>query len=381
MNPLETLGLAELRRRTSAKWTTYDADVLPLFVAEMDVMLADPVREALERALREGDTGYPGSTSYAEALSSFAEDRYGWQGLDPARTALVADVMTGAMEAVRLVSEAGDAVVVNPPVYPPFFGFLEAAGREILEVPLRHGRLDLDGLGQTFADRRPAVFFLCSPHNPTGTVHSADELAAVARLAAEHHVRVVVDEIHAPLVLSGAQFTPYLSVPGTASAFSVMSASKAWNLAGLKAAVLVAGEEAAGDLDRLPWVVSHGPTHLGVIAHTAALREGRDWLDSLREGLEQNRRLLGELLSQHLPAVSCTPPQATYLAWLDCTALGLSSDPSAHFLEHARVAVNEGPTFGTGGAGHVRLNYATSQAVLTEAVQRMAASVTEPGGR
>ncbi len=381
MNPLETLSLAELRRRTSAKWTTYDADVLPLFVAEMDVMLADPVREALERALREGDTGYPGSTTYAEALSSFAEDRYGWRGLDPARTALVADVMTGAMEAVKLVSQAGDAVVVNPPVYPPFFGFLEATGREILEVPLRHGRLDLDGLGQTFADRRPAAFFLCSPHNPTGTVHSADELAAVARLAAEHHVRVVVDEIHAPLVLSGAQFTPYLSVPGTASAFSVMSASKAWNLAGLKAAVLVAGEEAADDLGRLPWVVSHGPTHLGVIAHTAALSQGRDWLDSLREGLEQNRRLLGELLSQHLPAVSCTPPQATYLAWLDCTALGLRSDPSAHFLEHARVAVNEGPTFGTGGAGHVRLNYATSQAILTEAVERMGASVTEPAGR
>jgi cystathionine beta-lyase len=193
VNPLEQLSLADLRRRTSAKWTTYDADVLPLWVAEMDVALADPIREALERAVREGDTGYPGRNEYAEALGAFAADRYGWSGLDPARTSLVADVMTGAMEAVKLVSGAGDAVVVNPPVYPPFFGFLEATGRKILEVPLRHGRLDLDGLAETFADRRPAVFFLCSPHNPTGTVHTAEELAAVARLAEEHQVRVVVD--------------------------------------------------------------------------------------------------------------------------------------------------------------------------------------------
>jgi cystathionine beta-lyase len=376
VNPLEQLSLADLRRRTSAKWTTYDADVLPLWVAEMDVALADPIREALERAVREGDTGYPGRNEYAEALGAFAADRYGWSGLDPARTSLVADVMTGAMEAVKLVSEAGDAVVVNPPVYPPFFGFLEATGRKILEVPLRHGRLDLDGLAETFADRRPAVFFLCSPHNPTGTVHTAEELAAVARLAEEHQVRVVVDEIHAPLVLSGAQFTPYLSVPGSAAAFSVMSASKAWNLAGLKAAVLTAGEAAAVDLARLPWVVSHGPTHLGVIAHTAALTHGRDWLDGLRDGLEQNRQLLGTLLADHLPDVSCTPPQATYLAWLDCTGLALDADPSQAFLERARVAVNEGPTFGPGGAGHVRLNYATSQAILTEAVERMGAAVS-----
>ena len=380
MNPLEQLSLDELRRRTSTKWTEYDADVLPLWVAEMDVALAGPVREALERAVNLGDTGYPGRNAYAEALGAFVEDRFGWSGFDPARTSLVADVMTGAMEAVKVLSEAGDAVVVNPPVYPPFFGFLEATGRRVLEVPLRHGRLDLDGLAQTFADRRPAVFFLCSPHNPTGTVHTADELAAVARLADEHHVRVVADEIHAPLVLAGAEFTPYLSVPGSATGFSVMSASKAWNLAGLKAAVLVAGPDAAEDLARLPWVVSHGPTHLGVIAHTAALAQGREWLDDLRDGLQENRTLLGTLLAKHLPEASFTPPQATYLAWLDCTRLSLGTDPSRFFLERARVAVNEGPTFGAGGAGHVRLNYATSQAILAEAVERMGAATEALAG-
>ncbi len=370
-NPLEQLSLAELRRRTSAKWTMYDADVLPLWVAEMDVVPAEPVREALARALRDGDTGYPGRNRYAEALAGFAADRYGWSGLDPARTSLVADVMTGAMEAVKLVTQPGDPVVVNPPVYPPFFGFLEAAGRSILEVPLRDGRLDLEGLERAFEEQHPRAYFLCSPHNPTGTVHTPAELAEVARLADRHGVRVVVDEIHAPLVLDGAVFTPYLSLPGTGNAFSLMSASKAWNLAGLKAAVLVAGEDAGADVARLPWVVSHGPTHFGVIAHTAAFEQGREWLDSLLAGLVTSRARLRDLLAKHLPEVRLTWPEATYLAWLDCTALGLGDDPSKVFLDRAGVAVNEGPTFGTGGAGHVRLNYATSRAVLSEAVERM----------
>ena len=371
VNPLEQLTLEDLRSRTSAKWTTYDADVLPLWVAEMDVLTVAPVREALERALREGDTGYPGRSVYAEALAGFAEERYGWSGLDPSATSLVADVMTGAMEALKLVTAPGDAVVVNPPVYPPFFGFLEASGRAILEVPLGDGRLDLTGLEATFAEHRPAAYFLCSPHNPTGTVHTHEELATVAGLAEMHDVRVVVDEIHAPLVLAGARFTPYLSVPGSDRAFAMMSASKAWNLAGAKAAVLVAGPRARADLDRLPWTVSHGPSHLGVLAHSAALRDGGPWLDGLLAGLDDNRRLLGELVERHLPDAQLTRPEATYLAWLDCGSLG--PEPAEAFLERGRVAVNDGRAFGTGGAGHVRVNYATSRAILTEAVERMGA--------
>jgi cystathionine beta-lyase len=201
---------------------------------------------------------------------------------------------------------------------------------------------------------------------------------------------VVVDEIHAPLVLAGAVHVPYLSVPGAGSAISMMSASKAWNLAGLKAAVAIAGPDAAEDLARIPEEVSHGPSHLGVIAHTAALRGGSDWLDSLLAALEDNRRLLGALLAEHLPAVRYRPPQATFLSWLDCRALGipegtiapadrgnvlLSSGPADVFLERGRVALVAGLLFGTGGAGHVRLNYATSPEVITEAVVRMAAAV------
>jgi cystathionine beta-lyase len=245
----------------------------------------------------------------------------------------------------------------------------------VLEVPLREGRLDLDGLARAFEEERPPAYFLCSPHNPTGTVHTPQELAEVARLAESTGVRVVVDEIHAPLVLEGASFTPYLSVAGSERGFAVMSASKAWNLAGAKAAVLVAGEGAARDLDRLPWVVSHGPSHLGVIAHTAALREGEEWLDALLAGLAGNRRLVASLLAEHLPGLSWTPPAATYLAWLDCRSTGLGDDPAGAFLERSRVAVNDGREFGTGGAGHVRLNFATSREVLTAAVGLMAAAL------
>jgi cystathionine beta-lyase len=161
-------------------------------------------------------------------------------------------------------------------------------------------------------------------------------------------------------------------VPGASDALSAVSASKAWNLAGVKAALLVAGVDAADDLARLPEVVTHGPSHLGVIAHTAALREGRAWLDALHRDLADNRLLLAQLLAEHLPDVRWTPQPGTFLAWLDCRALGLGDDPAARFLESGRVAVNPGADFGTGGAGHVRLNYATTPEILTEAITRMA---------
>jgi cystathionine beta-lyase len=399
-NPLEHVTLADLRLRTSSKWRTYPPDVLPLWVAEMDVTLAPAVTEALSMAIARGDTGYSaGVELYAEALGEFAAARWGWEGVDVARTAIVADVMTGIVEVLRLVTEQGSAVVVNPPVYPPFYSFIEHLGRRIVEAPLVDGRIDIGMLGAAFekatAGGRPAAYLLCSPHNPTGTVHTKGELTAVAALADEFAVRVVADEIHAPLVLAGAAFVPYLSVAGCEDAFSLMSASKGWNLAGMKAAVVIAGRVAAADLARLPEEVSHGPSHLGVLAHTAALREGREWLDDLLIGLEANRGLLGRLLGEHLPGISWTPPEATYLAWLDCSALALDdpADPGIRglvtstggamgaFLDRARVALSAGPAFGTGGEGHVRLNFATSGEILTEAVTRMGrVSSGEPSG-
>lgn len=387
-NPLEQLSLDRLRERTSMKWRTHPADVLPLWVAEMDVLLAPEIASELHDAISVGDTGYPAGSGLAEALTGFAERRWGWSGVDPSRVATVPDVMMGVVQVLRLVTDPGDTVVVNAPVY----AFVAYDDRVVVEAPLGEDlRIDLTALEETFrtasATSRNVAYLLCNPHNPTGTVHTPGELAAVAALARAHGVRVVADEIHAPLVLTGARFTPYLSVPGSEDAFSLMSATKGWNLAGLKAALVVAAPEVAADLRAMPEEVGHGASHLGVVAHTAAFRHGDRWLDALLRGLDANRTLLGDLLDAHPPRVRWTPPEGTYLAWLDCRALGLGSGeerttgepavvidlagPARFFLDEARVALSSGHVFGTGGAGRVRLNVATSAAVLTEAVMRM----------
>ncbi|MEW2623789.1 aminotransferase class I/II-fold pyridoxal phosphate-dependent enzyme [Streptomyces sp. NPDC048106] len=379
-DPLRALGIERLRRRTSMKWRTYPEDVLPLWVAEMDVPLAPPVVSALTDALALGDTGYPVGTAYAESLAGFAARRWHWEGIAVERTAIVPDVMRGVVEMLGLVTGPGDPVIVNPPVYPPYFAFVTHMDRRVVEAPLGADlRLDPAALEEAFrratAGGGRAAYLLCSPHNPTGTVHTAAELTAVAELAEHHGVRVVVDEIHAPLTAPDVPFVPYLSVPAAARGLSLTSASKGWNLAGLKAALALAGPEAAADLARLPEVAGDGASHLAVIAHTAALREATGWLDALLAGIQANRRLLDALLAEHLPEVRVHPAEGTYLAWLDCRALGLGDDPAQVFLDRGRVALSAGLPFGTGGAGHVRLNLATSPEILTEGVRRMAAAL------
>ncbi|MEE6179366.1 MalY/PatB family protein [Mycobacterium sp. 050134] len=395
-NPLEELRLSQLRLRTSMKWRAHPADVLPLWVAEMDVPVPPTVAEVLRRAIDRGDTGYPCGTALAEAVSEFAARRWQWQDLDIDRTAVVPDVMLGVVETLRLVTDRGDAVVVNPPVYAPFYAFVSHDGRRLIEAPLGSaGRIDLGALEEAFTRARAAAgkvaYLLCNPHNPTGCVHTLEELRGVAELARRFGVRVVSDEIHAPVILSGARFVPYLTVPGGEDAFALTSASKAWNLSGVKAALAIAGPEAAADLARLPEEVSHGPSHLGVIAHAEAFRSGARWLDALLSGLDENRTLLTELVAEHLPEVKLQRPQGTYLAWLDCRLLGIGeeahtdelavvadlSGPARWFLDNARVALSSGHVFGTGGAGHVRLNFATSKAILTEAVSRMGRALAD----
>ncbi|WP_246002321.1 MalY/PatB family protein [Allorhizocola rhizosphaerae] len=374
ISPLRDIELADLRgHRTSQKWRSYPQDVLPMWVAEMDTRLSEPVKQALLEAIEAGDTGYAFGTDYAEAMAGFAKQRWGW-AVEIGRTRLMPDVMMGVVELLRLVTEPGDGVVISPPVYPPFYMFLRSMGVRIVEAPLTpDGRLDPDALDRAFAQAK--AYLLCNPQNPTGTVHTRQELETVAALADTHGVRVVSDEIHAPLTLNGAVFQPFLALSGTEKCFAVLSASKAWNLAAVKAAVAVAGEAAVADLERVPPEVGDGVNHLGVIAHVAALRAGGPWLDGLLSDLDRNRRLLGELLAEHLPMVRYRPPQATYLAWLDCRDLGMSDAPQRLFLERGRVALNPGPTFGTGGDGHVRLNFGTSPEIVAEGVRRMAAAI------
>jgi cystathionine beta-lyase len=237
-------------------------------------------------------------------------------------------------------------------------------------------RLDLDGLERAFATH-PAAFVLCNPHNPVGRVHSRDELAAVVRLARAYGVPVVSDEIHAPLALPGAAYTPMLTVPGGPEvAVSLVSASKAWNLAGLKcAAVVTASPAMAAVVDRLPPDTPWRVGHFGVLATVAAFTDGVPWLDDLLTTLDDRRALLGRLLRERLPRLSWHPPEATFLAWLDCTAVGEGDQPRETFLDKARVALEPGPKFGAVGTGHVRLNFATSAEILDEATRRMAASL------
>jgi cysteine-S-conjugate beta-lyase len=379
--PLPADELVVLRRRRSAKWQTYPADVLPLTISETDFAIAEPIAEVLRDAVSRSDTGYAMPVPVlGEAIAGFAAARWGWP-VEPGLVTAVTDVSTGCAGLLRACCGPGDAVVISPPVYPPFFDWVAEAGARLIEAPLRQDqsgmwRLDLDGLRDAFR-ARPAVYLLCSPHNPVGRVHDRGELEAVVQLAHEHGVRVISNEIHAPLVLEGASFAPFLTVPGAADiAVSLLSASKGWNLGGLKCAAIVAGSAAmqavVGQLPRDGrWRIGH----FGVLATVAALTAGQPWLDALLATLGIRRRQLGDLLAA-LPDVRWQPPQATYLAWLDCRRIGEGDQPRNAFLDRGRVALEPGPRFGPPGSGFVRLNFGTSEAVLSEAIERMASALS-----
>lgn len=372
---LLTVPLDVLQQRTSAKWRRYDPDVLPLWVAEMDVQPAPAVAEALARLAATGDYGYPFGRRYEDAVITWYADL--GAPVEGLATAPVADVMTGVAHSLRSATAADGAVVITTPVYPPFHSVVRETGRRLVEAPLDpSGRLDLEALRTAFVEAGSgSALLLANPHNPTGVAHTAEELGAVLALAEEHGLRVVSDEIHAPLVLPGAHFTSVLGVEGGERAVVVTSAAKGWNLAGLKAAVVLGGPQARDVLAGFPPSAPYGPSHVGVVAHVAALEGGQDWRASLLRDLDANRSLLGELLAEHLPGVRWHPVEATYLAWLDCSALGLPGEAARHFLAEARVALMEGTPFGRGFGDHVRLNIATSPEIITEAVERMAASL------
>ncbi|WP_136042036.1 MULTISPECIES: MalY/PatB family protein [unclassified Microbacterium] len=382
MLQVKALPLAELRERSSEKWREYPADVLPLFVAETDFPLAPAISAALRRAVEIGDTGYVASrTPLAESFAAFANRRYGWLP-DPARMRSTADVSMGIVEILRRVTQPGERIVVTPPVYPPFYDLVAEAGAEVERVPLRdtgtRWELDLDGIRAAFEDGATAIL-LCNPHNPTGTVHDRDTLAALAELADEFGATVVSDEIHAPLAQPGTGFTPFLAVSDAAErvGYAVVSASKAFNLAGLKCALMVTADDATTDVVRgLPVEVEWRTGQFGLLAAVAAFSEESDpWLDGLLRSLDENRVLLEDLLAAHLPGARYRIPDAGYLAWIDLSALGWGGNPARRILRDAKVALHFGPAFGAEGAGHVRLNFGTSPEIITEAIERIAALV------
>lgn len=362
-----SVPLDELRRRNTQKWRTFEPDVLPMWVAEMDAHIAEPVRLRLERALREGDTGYPVLPTYQEAFADYAQWQWGWAP-DPADALLAADVVTGMREAVLAFSKPGDKVLINPPVYPPFRISAAAGGsREVVHAPLTAaGRLDLPGLELALAEHRPAVYLFCSPHNPSGAVHTVDELRAVAALAEEYGTVVVSNEIHAPLAGSG--HTPFLKAAPDARAVIVTSASKSWNLAALKAGLVWGPAELR---DRFAPLVPAAASYFGILAHSTALLEGREWLQRVAAEVAANKVFFAEELGRRLPQLSYEPSEGTYLAWLDCSPLGLAN-PGRHFHDVGRVRFNFGPEFGADSGQHVRVNLATSQEIIAEGIRRMA---------
>jgi cystathionine beta-lyase len=380
LNPeLTELSIERLRRRRSAKWARYPDDVLPAWVAEMDFPLAGPVKRALAEAVALDDCGYAsaGELGLAEAFADFAAERLGWS-VDPAAISPSSDVVGAITAVLRAVARPGQRVVINTPVYHPFFAVIEELGCELAEAPLVDGQLDVEAIERRFAEGAVALV-LCSPHNPTGGVPSREQLVAIAAAAERYGAWVLADEIHAPLTLPGARHLPFLAVSEAAAerGIAFCSASKTFNVAGLHCAQIVtASEDAAAVIRKLPFSATHCG-HLGAIASVAAFREGGPWLDDVIAVLDHNRRLLAELLAERLPEVGYAQPQAGYLAWLDLRALELGEDPAAAILGRGKVALSPGPSFGPQGAGFARLNIGTSPALVERAVEGIAQAAVQ----
>jgi cysteine-S-conjugate beta-lyase len=373
---LLSVPLEELRTRTSLKWRTYPSEVLPLWVAEMDARMHPVVQQVVIDACLRSDTGYPHGTAYAEGFAAMAAARWNWMPEPLTQIRRAGDVMNSILAVLEATTKVGDAVVINPPIYPPFRQVITGYGRRIVEAALTPGgRLDLAELERVFTGpEAPQAYLLCSPHNPTGTIHTAAELSAAMTLANASDVQVICDEIHACLVDPGEAFVPLLTVPGGETAITVTSAGKAWNLAAFKAGLIIAGTAAGSILGSLPPLAQQSSGHLADIAHTTALVHAQDWVDELTTEVAANKQLLATEIARQLPQLSYQPTPGTYLAWIDCTPLGLT-DPAREFRERGKVAFSPGSAFARSHRQWVRINLACSPDLVTEAVNRMAASL------
>jgi cystathionine beta-lyase len=375
---LEAVDPAVKRTSRGEKWTVY-GDALPLWVADMDLPVAEPIRRVLQRAVDTSDLGYPIHplpTDLPELFAARMRERFGWE-VEPRRVEVLTDVVQGMNVALLQLTAPGDGAIVQTPIYAPFLRSVEETGRRLAENPLALGprgyEVDLDGLRRAAAGAR--ILLLCHPHNPSGRLFTRAELEAMAAIALEHDLAVVSDEIHADLVLSGERFVPFASLGPEVAArtLTLTSASKAFHIAGLRCAVGVFGsDEMRRRFLGLPRHVRGGIGILGFEATRAAWRHGQPWLDAVLEHLRANRDFVARTIAEALPGVVHHPPQATYLAWLDCRALELRPSPFRFFLERAGVALSDGAGFGRPGQGFVRLNFATSRKIVAEALERMA---------
>ena len=369
------------RRATSSnKWRKYPADVLPLWVADMDFTSPEPVVRALRERVEHGVFGYGfEEPEFAQVFVDRLQKRYGWK-VSPEAVVMIPGVIPGFNVACRALTKPGDGLLLQVPVYPPI---LRAPGNHELsrdEAPLareRDGRYiaDLDAFRAAIHGRTRA-FLLCNPHNPVGRVFTRDELAGMAQICLEHDLPIIADEIHCDLLYQGQRHIPMASLGPEIErrTITLMAPSKTFNLAGLKVSVAVIPHAplrerflaARGDY------VQAQVNVLGYVAAFAAYRDGDAWLGELLRYLEANRDYLADYVRRHLPGIAMTPPEGTYLAWLDCRGAGpAAADPFTFFLERAKVAFNDGALFGRGGPGFVRLNFGSPRSILTEGLERM----------
>lgn len=380
MSQIRTFSVEHLRSLTGVKWTRYGPDVLPAWVADMDLSAPACVVEALEAVVARRDFGYNRRALGAlpGAFADWQASRHGW-AIDPAEVRVFCDVLHAIDTALWLCTEPGDGVVLLTPIYPPFLNALATTDRRLVEVPLDPDgwRLDPERL-RAAIDSRTRAILLCNPHNPTGRVFDATELAALAEVAEEHDLLLLSDEVWADLVLEGGgRHIPLASLGPEVQArtLTISAASKAFNLAGLRCAVAHLGHRGlAAAVERLPAHLLGAVGTPGAEATLAAWTGGGPWLADLVAHLSARRDQLARRLAADLPEVGFSPPEATYLAWLDFRPLGYGDDPATELLEEARVALSYGPDFGLRGRGFARLNFATSEAILDQLVDRLAAA-------
>ncbi len=375
-----------LRARGSFKWTAPGPDGFGAAVAEMDFGAAPPILDALARLAADANFGYLPprlADELAAACADFEQRRYGWT-LDPALIHPVPDVIKALEIAIAHFSRPGSPVILPTPAYMPFLSVPGFLGREIIQVQMRADAgfftLDLEAIEDAFRAGGHLVIF-CNPYNPLGRVFSEQEMTQLTEVVDRHAGRVFADEIHAPLVYPGSRHVPYASTSEAAASHTLTatSASKAWNLPGLKCAqVILTNEPDRERWDELGVLASRGASNPGVVANIAAYRHGEPWLDEVVAYLDDSRRHLADLVSRHLPQVRYRPPDGTYLAWLDCRSLELPGSPGELVTEQAHITVVDGPAFGNGGAGAFRFNFATPQPIMTTMIERIEA-VLRPG--
>ncbi|WP_442873666.1 MalY/PatB family protein [Corynebacterium sp. SCR221107] len=374
MNLISFPTLDELTARHTMKWTRYPSDVLPLWVAESDFATCPPIKKALQAAVENESFGYqPDGSALPAATADFYRNRYGFDA-KPEWIFAVPDVVRALYVAISHFTAPGSKVIVPVPAYPPFFQLLSATGREGVFLDARGG-LDLDQVEQAFRDGAGSIL-LCNPHNPLGYTFKQDYLIELAELADRYGARVLVDEIHAPLVYDGAHVVA-AGVSATAAkvCITATATSKAWNTAGLKCAqIIFSNEDDVRKWNQLSPVIRDGVSTLGLIAAEVAYTEGLEFLEQELDYLKANRDFVARELPRRIPGVKVPHLEATYLLWLDFTETTVPGNPSQFFIEHAKVAMNDGEFFGEIGRGHTRLNIATSREILTAALDRMEAA-------